>query len=196
MSEQILEKLFESPAKIKILKLFFRNPDLSFTMSEIMERLDLDYATCKRQINNFLSIKFLSCKLKSKKKRFFIDTKFEFLEELRSLVLKSSPASKNKMLRSVKRLGKIYLLLLAGVFIDKVNRSRCDVFIVGDNIDQKKLAKIVKNIEAEAGTQIRFSLMNLEEFKYRRDMFDKFVREVLDLPYEKLIDKIGLNKGA
>ena len=194
MPEQILEKLFESPAKIKILKLFLRNSTESFSFATIQQRLKLDQQSCKTQLANLTSIKLLTIRVKQKEKQYSLNHKFEFLDELQNLVLKSSPASKNKILNSIKKLGKIHLLLLAGVFINSNSRGRYDILVVGDNVNEKRLKEIVRNIEAEAGTQIRYSLMDMGEFKYRRDMFDKFIREVLDGPYEKLVDKIGLAK--
>ena len=33
--------------------------------------------------------------------------------------------------------------------------------------------------------------MDVEEFEYRYKMYDKFVRDILDLPHETIIDKVS-----
>ena len=64
--------------------------------------------------------------------------------------------------------------------------------IVGDDIDKAKLHNFLKSLEAEVGKEIKFGLMEKEEFEYRFGMFDRFVRVILEGPHEKLINKLGL----
>jgi hypothetical protein len=191
MSEQILEQLFDSPLKVKLLKLFLRNPEDKFTLKEIAKRVKADSRSCRRQIEKLKSIKFLSCKHRAKNRVYFVNPRFDFYRELRTLVLKSSPASKEKILKRLKRLGRIKLAILSGVFINAEN-PRVDLLVVGDRLKQRRLASFLKDLEAEVGKEIDYVILTTEDFNYRYDMFDRFLRDVLEKPHEKLINKLKI----
>lgn len=119
-----------------------------------------------------------------------LNPKFEFLKELKSFMLTPLPASLSKMARKISALGRVRLALVSGVFLNKENVA--DILIVGDDVDRRKFKNFLKSLEAEIGTQVIFAIMDKEEFNYRRAMFDRFVRLMLEGPHEILIDKIGL----
>ncbi len=116
--------------------------------------------------------------------------KFEFLSELKSLILTPPPTSLSRMTQRIGALGRVKLALVSGVFLNKENVA--DLLIVGDDVDRRKFKTFLKSLEAEVGTQILYAIMDKEEFVYRRAMFDRFVRLMLEGPHEVLIDRIGL----
>ena len=105
-------------------------------------------------------------------------------------MLTPPPASFGRMEKRILSLGRIKLALVSGVFLNKENIA--DLLIVGDDIDRRKFKNFLKSLEAEVGTQLVYAIMDREEFNYRRAMFDRFVRLMLEGPHEVLIDKIGL----
>ncbi len=191
MSKEILEKLFDSPVKVKLLKMFLRNPDQFFTLSEITKKTKSDSSSCRSQINRLESIKFLKTRVKSGKKGYAVDPKFDFYKELRTLVLKSSPASKKKIVKRIRGLGRVNLAILSGIFMNTDN-ARVDLLIVGDGIKKNKTSSFFKDLEAETGKEIDYVVLSTNDFKYRYDMFDRFIRDVLEKPHEKLINKLRL----
>ena len=101
------------------------------------------------------------------------------------------------MIKKIAGLGRIKLAVVAGVFSSSndssaFNGADVDLFIVGDSVDKSKLRNFLKSLEAEVGKEIRFGLMEKDEFEYRYGMFDRFVRVLLEGPHEKLINKLGL----
>lgn len=131
------------------------------------------------------------------KSRYTLNPNFEFFTELRSLLLKSSPAEKEKMTKKVSELGRVRLALISGIFLNDPDttsqyESPADLFIVGDDIDRKRLRNFLANLEAEVGAEVKLTIMDKEEFTYRYSMFDRFVRVLLEGPHEKIINKLGL----
>src|SRR3989339_87234 len=197
MPEQILEQLFDSPIKVKLLKLFLRNPNRFFSMSEIVRKIQSSRRATVRQVKGLESIDFLkSKKIKANSKKqiegstyYGVNPKFDFYYELQSLILKSSPTSKDKILAKILKLGRIKLALIGGVFLN-LEGSRVDLFLVGDDIDNKKLKQFLSEIESEVGKEIEYAAMDAKEFDYRYHMFDRFVRDVIEKPHEKLVNKI------
>ncbi len=191
MSKEILEQLFDSPIKVRLLKLFLRNEDQFFCLQDISKRTKSDSSICKRHIKKLESIKFIVVKNKNNKKFYSINKSFDFYNELKILVLKSSPASKEKILKKLRGLGRINLAVLSGVFMNAEN-SRMDILIVGDHIKKKNLSNFLKDLEADVGKEIDYVILSTEDFKYRYDMFDRFIRDVLEKPHEKLINKLKI----
>lgn len=128
--------------------------------------------------------------------KYILNSNFEFFEELKSLIMKSSPAEKNKMVRKINSLGRIKLAVISGVFLnsekENFDNSIADLFIVGDDISKERLRKFLRALEAEVGREVKLSIMDKEEFDYRYGMFDRFVRVLLEGPHEKIINKLGL----
>ena len=150
-----------------------------------------------KQVKGLASIGLLLAKrVKINKKKeiigglyFSVNPNFDFYAELQSLVLKSSPTSKEKMLKRLMKIGRIRLALIGGVFLNTAN-SRVDLFLVGDDISRKKLMTFLADMEAEVGKEIEYAAMETKEFDYRFHMFDRFVRDILEKPHEKLLNKL------
>jgi len=190
-----LEQLFESPAKVQVMKLFFRNPETNFLLKEAARSMRMNLSMAKKQMKRLEKIGFLKTRqVSSRKQTFFINPNFDFFNELKELILKSSPVSREKILKAVRGVGKIKLALLSGLLVGNpvAAGSRADLLVVGDSINSRKLNTFIKNLEAEAGTDIRCVAMTTEEFNYRYDMYDRFIRDLLGEKGEFLINKLGL----
>jgi predicted nucleotidyltransferase len=187
MSDQILEQLFESTSKVKLLKLFLRNQKSKFIASDACSRAQIDSRSGHKALERLRKAGVLKCYGKT----YFINPSFMFFDELRSLVLKSSPASKSRMLKRIKGLGRVKLVVLSGIFMRPDRElSRTDLLVVGDDVSQKRLLNFLKQLEAEVGCEIQYSLLSSDEFNYRRKMLDRFLRDVLERPNEILINKL------
>lgn len=189
MAEQVLEQLFDSPLKVKLLKLFLRHPGKTFAMKEVTKRVKSTADACRYHLDKFRSIKLIDRKFKGTTRLYSVNTEFDFYAELRTLVLKSSPASKKKILNRLKKLGGVKLAILSGVFVSLEN-SRVDLMVIGDRLQKKKLTAFFRDLEAEVGKELDYVILSSKEFNYRYDMYDRFIRDVLEKPHEKLINKL------
>ena len=81
--------------------------------------------------------------------------------------------------------------MIAGVLINS-QKSRADLLVVGDKISERKFVKVLKAIESGIGREVHYALMNVQDFKYRKDMFDRFVLDALEFPHRKLINKLKI----
>jgi len=187
-----LEELFGSPVKLQLMKLFFRNQEKQFLLKDIFKASRTEKQTTRKYLKKLEKIGLIrKRKISPRKQIFYLNPDFEFFNELKELILKSSPVSKEKMLKQIKKLGKIKLVLLSGLFVGS-KTARADLLIVGDNLNQRKISTFIKKIETEAGTEINCAAMNTDEFNYRYDMYDRFVRDLLEEKNELLINHLGL----
>lgn len=190
MKELVLEYLFDSPVRVRLLKFFVHNPEQAFNFSEIVRRIRAESRQARRELNSLVQAGFIKQK-KGKTAAYQTNAQFIFLTELKNLVTKSSPASKERMLERLRRLGRIKLALISGIFINADN-ARADMLIVGDGISEARMAQFSRDLEAEVGKELDYVVLSSEEFQYRYRMYDRFVRDLLERPHEKLINRLGL----
>ena len=210
MSERVLEKLFSSAARIKIIRLFLLNHENLFTPTEISRRCKVLSSAMRREISVLKSIGFIKDKsetvetlislkkgkIKNKKKRtkingFVLNNFFPLLNPLKKLVLNAAPLNKEKMVKNLGAVGRIKLVVLSGIFIQS-DESRLDILLVGDSVQKGKLERLIKNIEAEVGRELQYGLFSTKEFLYRMEMYDKFIRDIFDYPHEKVLNKLNI----
>jgi hypothetical protein len=188
MSE-ILESLFGSKERARLLRFFLQNPDVPFESAEIARRNMLKGTKIRREIEMLVRVKFI-IKTTQKSKAFYrLNQNFDFYPELKNLIAKSNTSPQCKSLERVRKIGNVKLAVISGVFIN-YHKSKADMIIVGDDIGKAKLKNLMNSLEAEIGKEINFVLMTMEEFKYRLNMLDKFILEFLEGPNEEVINKI------
>src|SRR3989344_3368035 len=189
----ILEKLFGSAARVKILKLFLLSPEKVFTSKEAGKILKISKNSASMEIRLLVSVNFL----KKRSKGLMLSPTFSFLLALRTLLISALPASREKMLKFFKNKGKIKLLVLGGVFtddfsVDILNGSkRLDLLIAGE-LKKGAVERFIRTMEAEMGKELNWTLMSAMEFERRLAMHDKLLRDILDFPHEFLINKLGV----
>lgn len=195
---EILGKLFGSEARVKIIRLFFLNTEIGFDSKEIERRTKLKTATVRKELGILKSIGFIKKKLFSKdlppKKKvlgWFLDGDFSYKKELKDLVLNADSVNNNKIIGRFKKAGTIKLLIVSGIFV-KDNNSRTDILVIGDNLKKGTIENAIRSIEAEIGKELAYAFFDTKEFKYRLEMYDKFIYDILDYPHERLVDKLQL----
>ncbi|MFZ2193475.1 MAG: hypothetical protein WAV31_04495 [Candidatus Moraniibacteriota bacterium] len=188
MSE-ILESLFSSKERVRILRFFLQNPEATFTSAEISRRNMLKPLKIRREIEMLSKIKFILKSTQKDKISYRLNQNFDFYPEMKNLFSRANTSPQCKSLARVANLGSVKLAVISGVFIN-YQKSKADMILVGDNISKARLNNLMSSLEAEIGKEINFVLMTMEEFKYRLNMLDKFILEFLEGPHEEVINKI------
>lgn len=190
----ILENLFNSRVRVKVLKFMFRNYPVSVGIKELPKRMQESLDVTNKEIKKLKTMGLVKV---IDRTHYVVDPKFEFFTELKNLILKSSPAEKDKMIKRISGLGQVKLAIISGVFLNNHDShstvdSEVDLFIVANSVNKDRLRSFLKALEAEVGKELRFGIMDKKEFEYRHGMFDRFVRVLLEGPHEKLINRLGL----
>ena len=203
-----LEKLFGSSARVKMIRLFLSNPENVFSLEDVSRRAKAPMPVAKREISLFKAIGLIKQRdeiidepvklkdgtIKIKKKKFngyFLNALFPFVHALRNLVLNAAPVDKEAMVKEINTIGRIKLVIFSGIFTNREN-SRVDLLLVGDAMKETKLDKVLKNIEAEIGKEIVYAVFKTDDFMYRLGMYDRFIRDILEYPHEKAVNKLNI----
>jgi len=191
---EILESLFGSKAKARLLRFFILNPEKECDLAETAKRNMISIQNARKELEVFKKIKLVSEKRRKGKKFYFLNTNFSFYGELKSLVTKSNVYPQCQNLSKVKNIGDVKLALVSGVFLN-YSKSKADIILVVNSVNKGKLNNLMNNLEAEIGREISYVLMNSDEFKYRLDMLDRFILDFLEAPHDEIVNKIlGLKR--
>lgn len=203
MSKPILDNLLGSRVRVKLLKLLFRQYPSTFPMSELVLRIQEPAFIARRELKALQDIGLVACRKlttpkKTDREQFGLNPDFDFFAELGQLMLKASPTEQKRMAKRIAGLGRIKLAVISGIFLANQQEQTtfdapADLFLVGDDIDRKKLSAFLRSLEAEMGGEVRFAIMEKEQFTYRYDMFDRFIRVLLEGPHVKLIDRLEMS---
>jgi len=192
---ETLAKFFGGQARIKIMRLFLLNSQTNFEINDIVSRSRVMRNNVRKELNVLLAIDFIKQKIvtkegvRSKKKvmTWSLNPFFRYLKSVRDILIDPNLLLQEDLPQRFRQVGRIKLMIVSGVFIGD-SKSRADLLIVGDKLKKNILQQIVKSLEAEIGKELDYVVLDTEEFKYRIDMYDKLVCDIIDLPHEKLID--------
>ncbi|MFH1456700.1 MAG: hypothetical protein ABIF17_01165 [Patescibacteria group bacterium] len=188
----MLEQLFGSRTRVKILRLFYANPDQDYFVREITRRIGEQINSVRRELNNLSKIGILTFEDKNRKKYYTVDQSFILYSELRGLFLKSRMTLEKRMINKIKETGSIFYLALCGYFIDDQN-APVDLFIVG-RINKKKFNNLLEQFNADFGQELRYTAITVDEYNYRKDITDKFLYDIINREKVVVIDKLTNKK--
>lgn len=202
----ILSRLFGSAARVKILRLFLFNSTEAFSPDEISKRSKVGKPIVRKELTMLKNIGLIrkksyyklipSKKGKSEVKKrtagWTLDERFPYLAVLQHFLIEATPLKQHEILKKLQGIGKLKLVVISGVFIQDWDTSRVDILIVGDKLKRSAVESSIKDIEAEVGRELRFAVFPTSDFKYRINIYDKLVRDILDYPHQKIVDRIGI----
>jgi hypothetical protein len=189
----MVEQLFGSKTRVKLLQLFYSNPNRSFYVREITRKIDEQINSVRRELANLLSVGIISSDTTNNRLYYEVNQKYEYYTPLAAIFGKGVmptaevPTEQATTAQTLKGIGNVELALYTGQFT-RDERSGIDLLIVGD-VNATQLAKHVADLETQEGKEIRYTVMSPDEFDYRRQVNDRFLSLVLESKKQILLDK-------
>jgi hypothetical protein len=195
----MVEQLFGSKTRVKLLQLFYSNPNRSFYVREITRKIDEQINSVRRELSNLLSIGIISSETTNNRLYYEVNQTYEYFEPLTTIFgdstkTKGSSDAPSEPNDALKALGRVDLALYTGQFT-RDDRSGVDLLLVGD-INQTQLAKYVADVEKKEGKELRYVVMDQKEFEYRRKLSDRFIINVFESKKQLLVDKNHIFSSA
>jgi hypothetical protein len=187
----MVDQLFGSKTRVKLLQLFYSNPNRSFYVREITRKIDEQINSVRRELSNLLSIGIISSETTNNRLYYEVNQAYEFYKPLAEIfggvVTKTTDENTEDSFAELKPLGRVDLVILTGKFT-RDEKSGVDLLIVGD-INQTQLSKYVSELEAKENKEIDYVSMSRKEFSYRKQVNDRFLLTVLGSKKQVLVDK-------
>ena len=188
--KSVLDNLLSSRTRVKLLTLFLLSPKQEFYVRELTRKLNERINSIRRELLNLTKIGLLTSRTRDKRKYYSVDVNFFLFKELKALIARANTAPQKKLAKSLEKLGRLKFACLSGFFTQ--SPSRVDLLLVGE-VKRNKLEKFIKRLEKEQGREINYTLMSVNEFGYRKDLEDRFLKIILENEHIVLINKLKEN---
>jgi len=202
-----MEQLFGSKTRVKLLRLFTSSPNRSFYVREMTRKIEEQINSVRRELANLLSLGVITSDSSNNKLYYEVDQSYEHYEALRLLftgkktkapaktatkskIDKDKSASKDTTVKEPvaatvttmvdediwNKVGNVAGLLYSGVFT-RDSSSPVDVMVVG-NVTVSRVEAAVSELEKEKSKELRYAIMEVDEWIYRRQVKDKFYIQI------------------
>lgn len=214
----MIEQLFGSKTRVKLLQLFYQNPNRSFYVREITRKIDEQINSVRRELANLLSIGIITSDNTNNRLYYEVDQNFEHYAALGSIFGGKAfkPAKKSKQptvvdegaaierdndgiivtddpfVSELQKTGNVRLAVYTGQFT-RDETAGVDVVIIGD-VNHAAVENAMSLLEASEKKELRYSVFSVDEYNYRKQVNDRFAAILESAKKIVLIDKDGLLK--
>jgi hypothetical protein len=193
----MIDALFGSKTRVKLLHLFLNNPGQAFYVREITRKIDEQINSVRRELSNMLEVGVITSDSADNKLYYEVNQRYDYYVPLRAIfgdnIAEATPASvmgdtaTEAYSLALRAIPGLSLALLSGVLV-RGSDSSVDVLLVG-SATQLKIKAAIKTIETGEGRAINYSVLSYDEFYYRLSVRDRFITEIITGKYTIVVDK-------
>ena len=161
----MLERLFTSKTRIKILSLLMFNQDKEYHLREIARIIKISPVYAAKELENLSKLNLINKSKKGNLSLYSINKNCIILDELRQIFIKT-----DYLWELIRREleGKVNYAFIYGSFAkgEETEKSDIDLFVIGE-MKEDSLIKIIQKLEKNTGREINYILWNEKTFQQR-----------------------------
>ena len=182
-----LSDFITSRVRIKLLQAFLSQPQEMFYVRELTRLIEEEINAVRRELARMQNAGMVQSEKRGNRLYYQFRPNYPFFSELLSLVTKTTPVGRS-IINNRSKLGFVKYAFISQRLVRSLPRQEdeLDLVIIGKVI-MPQLDQIVKKLEKKLDTEINYSSMTEEEFKYRKNRKDPFITNVLLQPHIMLI---------
>lgn len=175
----MLADLITSKSRTKLLNVFLANPYEMYHVRELVRRTGDEINAVRRELQFLEKHGILERENRANRVYYSLDKGYPFYYDLLVIGAKTIGLGAEILSNRVK-LGKIKYALFSGKFVRRIKEEAdaVEVVIVG-TVVLPELAILIRNEETRLGTEINYTAMSEEEFKFRKQRKDPFIMDIL-----------------
>ena len=188
----MIDALFGSKTRVKLLHLFLNNPGRAFYVREITRKIDEQINSVRRELANMLSIGIIKSENSNNRLYYEINQEYPHFAPLHQIFADSGVsdavgvADANDWSKRLKPLGDVRVVIVS-VKLVHGSTSDVDVMIAG-TVNKTQLTKFSSELEEEETKSLNYSVMDYESFYYRLSIKDRFVTTLLNTKHTIIAD--------
>lgn len=190
----MIDALFGSKTRVKLLHLFLSNPGRAFYVREITRKIDEQINSVRRELANMLNVGIIKSENSNNRLYYEVSQEYVHYEPLREIFVAATAESKAlKEVESVgdwsirlKALGDVRVAILSGKLVHG-SEAEVDVTLAG-SINKTQAKKFIKELEEDEGKQLNYAIMEYQDFYYRLSIKDRFVMSVINTKHTVIAD--------
>ena len=189
----MIDALFGSKTRVKLLHLFLNNPGKAFYVREITRLIDEQINSVRRELSNMLEVGIITSKNTDNKLYYEVNQGYEFFTPFRAIFANQKIAAASSDTKATaewqkvaQKLAGARVVIAAGALVSG-SASKVDLLIVGD-VASKKVAALISAAEAAEARELTYATLTYDEFYYRLSVRDRFISDILTNKHEVLVD--------
>ncbi len=183
-----LEKIFGSRTRVKVITLFTTGVKRPYYVREISRNVSERLNAVRRELEILRKVGMLTTYNNKRRKYYVLNNEFGLLGELASIMQKAGPGIEDVLFKNLERLGDVHYVCASGFFTGAKD-SPTDLLLIGA-INEQRLEAFVRRVEKQINREITYTPMSLNEYKYRRNFNDMFLRTIFLNSHKVLINKL------
>lgn len=197
----MIDALFGSKTRVKLLHLFLNNPEKAFYVREITRLIDEQINSVRRELANMLKVGVIVSDSADNKLYYAANRQYRFFAPLRAIFAgDNAPETKRPTVRpaattwadELSTIPGLRLVVAAGALV-RGSASTVDLLLVG-NLTSARAAAVVKKIEKAEGRELNYAVLSYDDFYYRLSVRDRFINEIIGGACSILLDTEGVLK--
>ena len=178
----MLEELFSSAARVKILTLFLTNPENSYYLRQVCKLAGVPVRAVQRELKKLAKVGFLTKEVSGNRTYYKVNKNFSIYKELKEIILKTTGLGK-MLTEMIAKPKDINVAFIYGSYAEGKERpgSDIDLFVIG-NIKSRKLQDITNVASVKLGREIVPVLYSNYEYKRRKQEKNHFILSLLGKP--------------
>ena len=171
--------------KVKILRVFLKDSTQQLSIEELHNKTHIQVNTLRSELRQAIKHNIIQ-EFKSKQETSYTINPIEEVMALETVIFRLSQSFFDALGQKLDKIGNIHLCIVMGAFLQR-DKDRVDMFLVADDVNEKKFETLIQDIETELAQEITYTVLTLKEFEYRQNMFDKFVLDILENKNIKIV---------
>ncbi len=174
----MLEHVFGSTTRARLLVFFFSHPVQAFFTREITRKIRGHLTAVRRELQNLTKLGVLNQRGVGRKKYYQVNLQFVLFDELKRLLFKAQVMLELNLIKQLRSLGALYSVVLTGFFVSD-DTAQTDILVVG-SLNRRKFRQLMLGLQTQLDHPIRYTLMTKREFFFRNDLADRFLYDILE----------------
>ncbi len=176
---EIINRLFSSKLRTKLLDVFLSVPDARFYIRELERKIKKEAKNVSRGLKNLEALGLLISEKQGNLKYYSVNENFFLYPELKTIIFKTTGVQ-GLLKDALERLKGIETAFIYGTYATgkESESSDVDIMVIGKP-DLTELNEVISDLEEKLNREINYMCFDQEEFKERRKAGDAFINEVL-----------------
>lgn len=189
----MIDSLFGSKTRVKLLHLFLNNPEKSFYVREITRMIDEQINSVRRELANMVSVGIVQQDAIDNKLYYSVNEDYPYIKPLAAIFSDKSTESGTGAAGSVSwkdslgRMRGLRLAIISGKLVVG-SSSAVDLLLVGDDMSAVTIKNLVKKIEKDRKIEINYAVISYDDFYYRMSVKDRFIMDIVRNKHSVLVD--------
>ena len=189
----MIDSLFGSKTRVKLLHLFLNNPEKSFYVREITRMIDEQINSVRRELANMVSVGIVQQDAIDNKLYYSVNEDYPYIKPLAAIFSDKNTedgmgaASSVSWKDSLGRMRGLRLAIISGKLVVG-SSSAVDLLLVGDDMSVVTIKNLVKKIEKDRKIEINYAVISYDDFYYRMSVKDRFIMDIVRNKHSVLVD--------